>query len=88
MIYGFKKISCKIHQTTTTTIITFKSFDNINGFTIPIQKIKVSNSFINFRIFAELLGKYDRNMVPKMKGVDVDVELLIQRVSNQTIKVF
>ncbi|PAV64413.1 hypothetical protein WR25_02956 [Diploscapter pachys] len=33
------------------------------------------------RIFAELLGKYDRNMVPKMKGVDVDVELLIQRVS-------
>ncbi|KJH51566.1 Neurotransmitter-gated ion-channel ligand binding domain protein [Dictyocaulus viviparus] len=33
------------------------------------------------RILTELLSKYDRNLVPKMKGVDVDVELLIQRVS-------
>ncbi|CAI4225044.1 unnamed protein product [Auanema sp. JU1783] len=33
------------------------------------------------RILTELLAKYDRNLVPKMKGVDVDVELLIQRVS-------
>ncbi|VDM53722.1 unnamed protein product [Angiostrongylus costaricensis] len=33
------------------------------------------------RILTELLSKYDRNLVPKMKGVDVDVELLIQSVS-------
>uniref|UniRef100_A0A1I7XIM5 Neur_chan_LBD domain-containing protein n=1 Tax=Heterorhabditis bacteriophora TaxID=37862 RepID=A0A1I7XIM5_HETBA len=33
------------------------------------------------RILTELFAKYDRNLVPKMKGVDVDVELLIQRVS-------
>ncbi|CAI5450585.1 unnamed protein product [Caenorhabditis angaria] len=33
------------------------------------------------KILQDVLNKYDRNMVPKMKGVDVDVELLIQRVS-------
>uniref|UniRef100_A0A158PNT9 Neur_chan_LBD domain-containing protein n=1 Tax=Anisakis simplex TaxID=6269 RepID=A0A158PNT9_ANISI len=33
------------------------------------------------RILTELLKNYDRNMVPTMKGVDVDLELLIQRIS-------
>uniref|UniRef100_A0A914C0E2 Uncharacterized protein n=1 Tax=Acrobeloides nanus TaxID=290746 RepID=A0A914C0E2_9BILA len=33
------------------------------------------------KILAEILKKYDRNMVPKISGVDVDVELLIQKVS-------
>ncbi|CAJ0939046.1 unnamed protein product, partial [Mesorhabditis belari] len=33
------------------------------------------------RILTDILAKYDKNMVPKMRGVDVDVELLIQRVS-------
>lgn len=28
-----------------------------------------------------MLKKYDRNMVPSLKGVDVDIELLIQKVS-------
>lgn len=27
-----------------------------------------------------MLKNYDRNLVPTMKGVDVDIELLIQRV--------
>uniref|UniRef100_A0A915PL30 Uncharacterized protein n=1 Tax=Setaria digitata TaxID=48799 RepID=A0A915PL30_9BILA len=33
------------------------------------------------RILAEILEKYDRNLVPAMKGVDVDVEILIQQIS-------
>ncbi|GMR58973.1 hypothetical protein PMAYCL1PPCAC_29168 [Pristionchus mayeri] len=33
------------------------------------------------RILNDILKKYDKNLVPKMKGVDVDVELLIQKVS-------
>ncbi|MFH4983512.1 hypothetical protein AB6A40_010221 [Gnathostoma spinigerum] len=33
------------------------------------------------RILTELLKKYDRNLVPKMAGVDVDVEVLIQKIS-------
>lgn len=35
----------------------------------------------NFRILTDILKRYDRNMVPSMKGVDVDVELLIQKIS-------
>uniref|UniRef100_A0AC34QFQ9 Uncharacterized protein n=1 Tax=Panagrolaimus sp. JU765 TaxID=591449 RepID=A0AC34QFQ9_9BILA len=33
------------------------------------------------RILTEMLKKYDRNIVPNIKGVDVDIELLIQKVS-------
>uniref|UniRef100_A0A915BBW0 Neurotransmitter-gated ion-channel ligand-binding domain-containing protein n=1 Tax=Parascaris univalens TaxID=6257 RepID=A0A915BBW0_PARUN len=33
------------------------------------------------RIMTEMLKNYDRNLVPTMKGVDVDIELLIQRIS-------
>ncbi|CAJ0581882.1 unnamed protein product, partial [Mesorhabditis spiculigera] len=33
------------------------------------------------KILTDILAKYDRNMVPKMRGVDVDIELLVQRVS-------
>ncbi|KAH7730512.1 ligand-gated chloride channel [Aphelenchoides avenae] len=33
------------------------------------------------RILTDILKRYDRNMVPSMKGVDVDVELLIQKIS-------
>lgn len=36
---------------------------------------------IHLRILTEMLTKYDRNVVPKVKGVDVDVELLIQKIS-------
>ncbi|KAM3716674.1 Serotonin-gated chloride channel [Dirofilaria immitis] len=33
------------------------------------------------RILSEILKKYDRNLVPAVKGVDVDVEILIQQIS-------
>uniref|UniRef100_A0A1I7YHZ9 Neur_chan_LBD domain-containing protein n=1 Tax=Steinernema glaseri TaxID=37863 RepID=A0A1I7YHZ9_9BILA len=33
------------------------------------------------RILTDILKNYDRNVVPSMKGVDVDVELLIQKVT-------
>uniref|UniRef100_A0A7E5A0Y8 Neur_chan_LBD domain-containing protein n=1 Tax=Panagrellus redivivus TaxID=6233 RepID=A0A7E5A0Y8_PANRE len=33
------------------------------------------------RILTEMLKNYDRNLVPSIQGVDVDVELLIQKVS-------
>lgn len=33
------------------------------------------------RILTELLKKYDRNLVPKLMGVEVDLELLIQMIS-------
>ncbi|KAE9549303.1 hypothetical protein FO519_007484 [Halicephalobus sp. NKZ332] len=33
------------------------------------------------RILTEMLKKYDKNVVPSLKGVDVDIELLIQKVS-------
>uniref|UniRef100_A0A183CB37 Neur_chan_LBD domain-containing protein n=1 Tax=Globodera pallida TaxID=36090 RepID=A0A183CB37_GLOPA len=33
------------------------------------------------RILGDILKRYDRNLVPSIKGVDVEVELLIQKVS-------
>ncbi|CAD5225337.1 unnamed protein product [Bursaphelenchus okinawaensis] len=33
------------------------------------------------RILTDILQRYDRNLVPKISGVDVDVELLIQKVT-------
>ncbi|TMS39993.1 hypothetical protein L596_006436 [Steinernema carpocapsae] len=33
------------------------------------------------RILTDILKNYDRNVIPSMKGVDVDVELLIQKVT-------
>uniref|UniRef100_A0A0R3RTK4 Neur_chan_LBD domain-containing protein n=1 Tax=Elaeophora elaphi TaxID=1147741 RepID=A0A0R3RTK4_9BILA len=33
------------------------------------------------KILSEILEKYDRNLVPAVKGVDVDVEVLIQQIS-------
>jgi len=33
------------------------------------------------RILGDVLKRYDRNLVPKVMGVDVEVELLIQKVS-------
>lgn len=33
------------------------------------------------RILTDILQRYDRNLVPSIKGVDVDVELLIQKVT-------
>ncbi|KAL3986297.1 Neurotransmitter-gated ion-channel ligand binding domain family protein [Acanthocheilonema viteae] len=33
------------------------------------------------KILSEILEKYDRNLVPAVEGVDVDVEILIQQIS-------
>uniref|UniRef100_A0A915CL02 Uncharacterized protein n=1 Tax=Ditylenchus dipsaci TaxID=166011 RepID=A0A915CL02_9BILA len=33
------------------------------------------------RILGDILKRYDRNLIPSIKGVDVEVELLIQKVS-------
>ncbi|KAL3099073.1 hypothetical protein niasHS_001061 [Heterodera schachtii] len=33
------------------------------------------------RILSDILKRYDRNLVPSIKGVDVEIELLIQKVS-------
>lgn len=52
----------------------------LTGADFLLQLLFVTKTNIS-RILTELLSKYDRNLVPKMKGVDVDVELLIQRVS-------
>lgn len=35
----------------------------------------------DFRILTDILQRYDRNLVPSIKGVDVDIELLIQKVT-------
>ncbi|EJW71725.1 hypothetical protein WUBG_17366, partial [Wuchereria bancrofti] len=33
------------------------------------------------KILTRILKTYDRNLVPEAKGVDVDVEILIQQIS-------
>lgn len=35
-----------------------------------------------FRILSDILKRYDRNIIPSIKGVDVEIELLIQKVSD------
>ncbi|VDM96027.1 unnamed protein product, partial [Thelazia callipaeda] len=52
------------------------SENNVSSKCISGQAEKVAT-----RILTEMLRSYDRNLVPMMGGVDVDVEVLIQKIS-------